>query len=157
MLKGNLSLASAWSCENFLAMTVIKGDTAHSCGHDGCGPARAHRSAWRDGLLTAIVLAVLGTPQVGRADDEHEPDVRGAPVASLMLLLERVGRDFEGDVLELELEQEDGRPVYEVKLLTPKGNVLKVYYDARTLDVLEVKGRHEDHGDDPHRGKDGGS
>ncbi|MDX1431378.1 MAG: PepSY domain-containing protein [Gammaproteobacteria bacterium] len=128
--------------------------------HGRTRPARIREcrrrvSPWRERLLVAFVLAALSAPLASRGDDDRA--VRGAPVASVMQLLERVRRDYRGDVLELELEDEDGRPEYEVKLLTPQGNVLKLYYDARTLEVLEVEGRHEDRDDGGRRRKGGGS
>ena len=44
-------------------------------------------------------------------------------------------------VLELELEREDGRWIYEVKLLQADGQLLKLDLDARTAEVLSVKRR----------------
>ena len=52
-------------------------------------------------------------------------------------------KEFEGIILELELEEEDLRWIYEVKLLTPQGNVLKIDYDAKTMAVLKVKGQRD--------------
>ena len=75
--------------------------------------------------------------------DEHEP-VPSA-VAPLRELFARVHERFPGNVLEVELEQEEhGRRagwVYEVRLLTADGHVLKLLYDAASLELLEVKGR----------------
>ncbi len=49
-------------------------------------------------------------------------------------------------MLEVELEREDERRepgwVYEVKLITTTGDVLKLEIDARDLTLLEIKGRH---------------
>ena len=46
-------------------------------------------------------------------------------------------------VLKVELDQEwriTGRIwVYEAKILTPEGDVLKVEYDARSLELIEVE------------------
>lgn len=58
-------------------------------------------------------------------------------------LFQKVQREFEGIILELELEEEDLRWIYEVKLLTPQGNVLKIDYDAKTMAVLKVKGQRD--------------
>ena len=52
--------------------------------------------------------------------------------------------------IELEHEDEGGVPwVYEVKLLTPQGDVLELAYDAATLELIGLEGRYrENEGDD---------
>ncbi|MGE0739987.1 MAG: PepSY domain-containing protein [Hyphomonadaceae bacterium] len=44
-----------------------------------------------------------------------------------------------GDPIEVELEREDGRLIYEVEILARNGRVRKVEIDARTGAVLEVE------------------
>lgn len=62
-------------------------------------------------------------------------------VLPLPTLLERLRRTHPGQVLELELESEGGRWVYEVKLLQANGQLLKIDVDAATGQVLKVKRR----------------
>ena len=50
----------------------------------------------------------------------------------LPTLLERLQRTHPGQVLELELERDDGRWIYEVKLLQADGQLLKLELDAGT-------------------------
>lgn len=107
-------------------------------------------------ILGALAYAGAAGP-VARADEAPIGDTAAAaPIGSL---LERVRRDFEGDVLKVELETEDEiegrteRLVYEVKILTPRGRVLELIYDARNLELLEVEGR-EDHEGRHDRGGD---
>lgn len=57
----------------------------------------------------------------------------------LPTLLERLRRTHPGQVLELELERDDGRWIYEVKLLQANGQLLKLDVDAATAQVLQVK------------------
>ena len=56
-----------------------------------------------------------------------------------------VEAQYHGDVLEVELDDERVNGVkiwiYEIKLLTPQGNVLKMDIDAKTMKILVVKGR----------------
>ncbi|MCP4283260.1 MAG: hypothetical protein GY792_02235 [Gammaproteobacteria bacterium] len=70
-----------------------------------------------------------------------------AAVAPMRSLLARVHTAYPGQVLEVELEREEygneGVWVYEVKLLTNRGNVLKLEYDAFDLELLKMKGRPE--------------
>jgi hypothetical protein len=42
-------------------------------------------------------------------------------------------------VLELELERDDGRWIYEIKLLQANGQLLRLEVDAATAQVLQVK------------------
>ncbi|MCA9473519.1 MAG: PepSY domain-containing protein [Nitrospirales bacterium] len=58
-------------------------------------------------------------------------------------VLSHVNRSFEGIILEVELEEDDETWIYEVKLLTPQGNVLEVEYDAQNMDLLTVKGKRD--------------
>jgi uncharacterized membrane protein YkoI len=92
-------------------------------------------------------------PDVAKADDDDErarAALRAGDVVPLVQVLSKVESLYEGDVLEVELEDEDDDRrdggtsagfVYEIKLLTPQGNVLKLELDAKTLEVLKVKGR----------------
>jgi uncharacterized membrane protein YkoI len=92
-------------------------------------------------LLTAIAL--LAGAAVVRADenDDHER-VRAAREAGRVLplagLLARVGAEHPGaEVLEVELEEEHGRLVYEIKLLRPGGRLTELYYDAATGEPVD--------------------
>ena len=42
------------------------------------------------------------------------------------------GPSIRGEVLEVELEEEHGRLVYEIKLLRPGGRLAELLYDAAT-------------------------
>lgn len=72
-------------------------------------------------------------------------DIRGIQVpdevASLRDLLAVVDKTHQGRILEVEMEQEDvnGKEiwVYEVKLLTRKGKVYELEYNAITLELLK--------------------
>jgi len=121
------------------------------------GPINTIRKGWAV-VVFSLILTVLATPSSARADErirDNEAAPRAGEVVPLEELLARIREDFNGRILEVEIEQEwrqGGRIwVYEAKLLTPKGHVLKLEYDAKSLDLLELKGRRERHqrrGDD---------
>ena len=48
---------------------------------------------------------------------------------------------FDGRLVEVELENDDGRTVYEIELLTKQGSVIELTYDARTGRFLEAEGK----------------
>lgn len=123
-------------------------------------------------LLVAGVFAAASVGS-GRADeDEYDPEqdhetareaVRRGAILPLDRILERVRRDFRGEMLAVELEREHHRGleetlVYEVKLLAPDGAVTELYYDARTGDLLRARGHrleeHERRGPDDLDGRD---
>lgn len=79
---------------------------------------------------------------VAFADDEPPRDI-----APLQQLFDAIHDEYRGRILEVELDDDDDGWIYEVKLLTVQGHVLKLEYDAHSLALLEVKGRR-DHSDD---------
>ncbi len=92
-------------------------------------------------LIVGLVASVPWT--VADEDQEITNDMEG--VAPLRSLLAHVHEAYPGQVLEVELEREEyGKGdvwVYEVKLLTERGRVLKLEYNAVNLELLKIKGR----------------
>lgn len=93
-----------------------------------------------------VLLLILGVATLtpARADDAQDHErARGAVQAGQAmpwpLLRERLQRSHPGQVLALELEREDGRWVYEVKLLQADGQLLKLELDALSGRVLEMR------------------
>lgn len=94
--------------------------------------------------LLALTLAVA-SPAVGaRERSDHEralQAVQAGEILPLPRVLERVGREQPGQVLAIELEQENGRWIYELKLLQPDGRLLKLDVDARDASILRRRPR----------------
>jgi uncharacterized membrane protein YkoI len=90
-------------------------------------------------FLTVGALAFGG----GSARD-HERARRAVETGEILPLskiLAVVEQAFEGRLIEVELEDEDGTLVYEIEILAPQGNVIEVTVDARDAKILEVEGR----------------
>ena len=106
-----------------------------------CPPAPRARRAVQAGLL--LLALMQGAAWAGgKGDHDHaRAAVLAGEVLALPALLERLQRSHPGQVLELELEREDGRWIYEVKLLQAGGQLLKLDVDAATAQVLAVKRR----------------
>lgn len=122
-------------------------------------PALPHRAARasRAGTLVVnlvaklVVSGLLGLagllpalPASAHGDDDHErarAALRAGEVLPLVTLLERLQRSHPGRVLEVELERDDGRWVYEVKLLRADGQLLKLALDARNGDLLSQRSK----------------
>jgi uncharacterized membrane protein YkoI len=93
--------------------------------------------------LLVAALVVAGAVAVW-ADDDHlrAKAARDAgQIVPLQTILDRVQAEFHGSPVAIELEDEDGRWVYHVKLLTPAGAIVKLEYDARDAQLRRVKGR----------------
>lgn len=86
-------------------------------------------------LLTAVLSA--GAQARDRGDHERAREaVVAGQILPLRTVLERLEREHAGQVLEIELESEDRRWVYEVKLLQSGGQLLKLEIDAGTGEVI---------------------
>ena len=97
----------------------------------------SRRAAW---LLAACALWTALPARADKGDHERARDaVQSGQALALPELLERLQRTHPGQVLEIELERDDGRWVYEVKLLQPGGQVVKLAIDARTAEVLKQR------------------
>lgn len=95
--------------------------------------------------LIAILLWLTPAGLVAWAGDRDHDRARAAlqagEILPLATVLQRVAQSHPGDVLEVELEREEGRWIYELKLLQPGGALLKLAVDARTAEVLKREER----------------
>ncbi len=89
-------------------------------------------------LICALVaaLALLTTAPAALAGGERDHDraraaLRAGEVLPLTTILERVAKEQPGLLLEVELEREHGRWIYELKLLQSSGALVKLKVDAR--------------------------
>ncbi|CAA7615101.1 PepSY domain-containing protein [Magnetospirillum sp. UT-4] len=97
--------------------------------------------------IAAILLAVLVLASPARADGDHDRARRALEEGRILPLadiLARAGQTHPGRLIEAELEDEHGALVYELKLLGANGQVVKLYYDAATGELLKSssRGRH---------------
>jgi uncharacterized membrane protein YkoI len=88
-------------------------------------------------LLSSMLISGVSLVMADDIRGIHVPD----EVASLRDLLAVVDKTHQGRILEVEMEREDigGKEiwVYEVKLLTRKGKVYELEYNAITLELLK--------------------
>jgi len=92
------------------------------------------------GLLA--IAAALHPVQAGDDHDRARRAVQAGQVLPLRTILDHAARDYPGEVIEAELDDDDGgRVIYELKLITDQGQVVKLYYDAQSGALLKVKGK----------------
>lgn len=93
-------------------------------------------------FVASFGTAILVSPSVyaDKLDQERarEALLKGE-VVPLTQALNVVNKEFGGEVVEVELEEERSGFVYEIKVLQPTGKVLEVELDAKTLQILEVE------------------
>ena len=92
--------------------------------------------------LTGIALHGAWASE-NRDHERARAAVEAGQILPLPTLLDRLRRTHPGQVLELELERDDGRWIYEVKLLQADGQLLKLEVDAATGQLLQVKRKAE--------------
>lgn len=78
----------------------------------------------------AFLIADLDVQEVRRLKESGE-------IKPLEQLLRQVRNRYPGRVIEIELEQEDGRYVYELELVDDRGVLWDMEFDARTGQLLE--------------------
>lgn len=73
-------------------------------------------------------------------DEVYEAVKRGdvRPFSEMYAVVER---DLHGRIIQVELEEDDDEWVYEIKL-NYENNIIKVEYNAQTLEMLQIKGRN---------------
>jgi len=97
--------------------------------------------------VLALTVSLLGAlPSAGVASDRDDHDrarraLEAGEVLPLRTVLERVERDYPGQVIEVELERDDGMWLYEIKLIRSGGAVIELELDARDGTVHRIKGR----------------
>jgi len=101
--------------------------------------------------IAAVVLIVAAALPVQAGDSRDHDRARRALEAGQILplraILERVERDTPGQVIEVELERDGARWIYEIKLLASDGAIVELELDARDGTVLRRKGgRKGEHG-----------
>lgn len=93
-------------------------------------------------LAFPLLLALAAGPVLAR-DRDHDrarQAVKAGEALPLRTILDKAAAEFPGEMIEAELEDEHGRLIYEIKLITPDGSVLEVHYDARDGSVVKTKG-----------------
>ena len=107
--------------------------------------------------LSCLALLLLGGSPVLRADDHdhgsHElarQALEQGRVLPLRTVLEKIERDYQGQALKVEFEQDDGRFLYKIRLLQSDGRMVKLKVDAVDGKVLETKRKEQRKDRDAH-------
>lgn len=97
--------------------------------------------------LLPLILALLtsgGILPLASADDDDWRDlhqeVKEGHLVGIGEIMDWLEARYEGQILEVELEQEDDRIEYEVEMIGPRGQVVEFEFDATNGELLSVEG-----------------
>lgn len=95
---------------------------------------------------TPLMLAVaLLTPSAAAPVEQGSKSLREAvernEIVSLKSIMDWIEEHYEGQVIEVELDNEAGFFGYEVDLLSPTGSKIEFQFNARTGELLSISGR----------------
>lgn len=95
-------------------------------------------------ILPAILTAMLifSPVHILQADDDHIEAKRllnSGEIMSLDDILEIIRQTYPGKLLEVELEKENRKIVYEIEILGADGIVKEIYIDAKTGKFISIK------------------
>lgn len=97
-------------------------------------------------LLSLVLVAGTISPALSTADDDADAEtirqwVKEGRILPLEKLLERHRDRLQGELLDLQVEREHGRVVYELEVMDSQGRVREIYLDAASGEWL---------GEEPH-------
>ncbi|GAD22333.1 PepSY domain-containing protein [Acidovorax sp. MR-S7] len=96
----------------------------------------------RTTVLLALALAMLGAGRPHAGERDHElarQALQQGQVLPLRQVLDKVESEYQGQVLKIEFERDDGRYIYEIRLLQRDGRMAKLKVDAVDGRVLKIK------------------
>jgi len=101
-------------------------------------------------LPTALVFLLVFSlaPSIGAPADDGDDDdaleqeqARQALEQGLIRPLEEIiaeaRKRVQGDLIEVELEREGGRYIYELEFIQPSGQVIELQLDAKSMAIIE--------------------
>lgn len=104
--------------------------------------AVAHNHTGQDGHALVQDVYKPGTDvEFDEDQDEVFAAVQRGYVRPFSEMYAAVERDLHGRIIEVELEEDHGLWVYELKL-NHNNNIIEVEYNAQTFEMLEIKGRN---------------
>lgn len=109
---------------------------------------RPQHKLWRALAAAAGLAVMLFVAAPGYGDDDHmraRAARQAGEIRPLTDIIAAVKRDNPGEIVEVELEHAHGQWIYEVKILTPQGELRRLDYDARSAEPLPPRPRGPRH------------
>ena len=93
-------------------------------------------------LLLAIAAGFAPAIHSGEDHSGLREALARKEIVSFETILEWIEQRYVGEIVEVELENEDHEMHYEVDLLSPHGDLIEFDFDARTGKVLNIEGQN---------------
>lgn len=107
------------------------------------------RKKMKHGIRLLLALAssvVMFTGQVAASPPKDHDLARQAleagEILPLRTVLERIARDYPGEVMEVELEQDNGKWTYEIKMIRRGGGIAKLKLNAKDASLIEIRDKN---------------
>lgn len=102
-------------------------------------------SRMRKALPVSVVVAVFAMALAGSAmGDKHwealHSEVGRGDVVPLESILDWLEANYIGEVIEVEIEREDGHVEYEIKLLGAQNQVVEFVFDGYSGQLMKIEG-----------------
>jgi len=101
------------------------------------------KGMWLRWAMMALIVSVALPSRAAESGDHDRARqaLEAGEILPLKTVLERVGREVPGQVMEVELERKHDRWLYEIKLLRPGGALVKLLVNARDGTIIDHRGR----------------
>ena len=89
--------------------------------------------------LSMLFILLMSPTYFAIASNDHTEArqlIETGKILPLESILERIREHHPGKVLEVELEKEHGKVIYEIEILDKNGTVTEIYIDAQTGEIL---------------------
>ncbi|MGB5950172.1 MAG: PepSY domain-containing protein [Parvibaculum sp.] len=103
---------------------------------------RKHKPSPGKTAAALALVALIWPLGAGAGDHDRAREARErGDIKPLEDILPGISRLYPGDIVKVELEREDGRWIYEIKLIGKDGRLVKLDVDARSAEIIEAEGR----------------
>jgi uncharacterized membrane protein YkoI len=91
-------------------------------------------------LLSSLTIS-SGLLAGDKDHDRAREAMEAGKILPLRTIIDKLDRDYPGQILEVELDHEDGQWLYEIKMLRDSGALIKLELDAGDGTLIRIKGR----------------
>lgn len=96
-------------------------------------------ASFRSRLLASMIVLISAWPAMGDSDaDKARRKALSGQIMPLVQILQMIAGRYPGEVLNVELDDDDDDARYDIRLMQPNGRVLELEVDARTGRVADV-------------------
>lgn len=90
--------------------------------------------------LLALILVI--TPALSSADSHQQlhGEVRRGELVPLEQIFDWLEAHYLGDILDVELERDDGEVLYEIRMVGPQGQIVEFEFDALSGQLMAMEG-----------------